>query len=270
MKLSDVNTEATIKIKDGFDVLQLQQNKQLSLQLTADKGTNGELFITYDGADLDLHVQIKLPSDCQIRLLFWNQLSERLQLHVDCSGEANSCLHLGIADLSKQESNYHVHADLLHEGMEIAVTTICQAAKKHWLIDMNHLCPHTVSNMANFAVVEQHGDYRMEACGRIVKGAYESTTHQKSRVLTMSDEQQSEVLPMLYIDEDEVKASHATTLGQPDEAQLYYLRSRGLNRHAALGLLKLGYLLPICEVLKDPDMSKQLRAWIEEKVMTHD
>ena len=56
---------------------------------------------------------------------------------------------------------------------------------------------------------------------RIVKGAHASESHQTTRVLTLSDHHNSEVVPVLYIDENDVKASHATTLGQPDENQLY-------------------------------------------------
>ena len=63
----------------------------------------------------------------------------------------------------------------------------------------------------------------------------------------MSDRHSSEVVPILYIDENDVKASHAMTLGQPDADQLYYLQTRGLNLEQALGLMSIGYFLPVIE-----------------------
>ena len=76
-------------------------------------------------------------------------------------------------------------------------------------------------------------------------------------------------LPVLLIDENEVKASHATTLGQPDENQLYYLQTRGLSRSQALGLLTLGYLLPISELFDNEEIKEKLKNEIEKKVGLH-
>lgn len=109
----------------------------------------------------------------------------------------------------------------------------------------------------------------MEACGKIVKGAHDSASHQASRVLTLSNQQSSEVIPLLLIDENDVKASHATTLGQPDENQLYYLQSRGLTREQALGLLTIGYMMPITTVLDDEKLAAELKNEIETKVGLH-
>ena len=55
--------------------------------------------------------------------------------------------------------------------------------------------------MENYAVVEEGGQYRMEATGKIIKGARESTSTQKTRVLTMSERHSSEVVPVLLLDE---------------------------------------------------------------------
>ena len=85
----------------------------------------------------------------------------------------------------------------------------------------------------------------------------------------MSEKHNSEVLPVLLIDENEVKASHATTLGQPDENQLYYLQTRGLSRSQALGLLTLGYLLPISELFDNEEIKEKLKNEIEKKVGLH-
>ena len=123
--------------------------------------------------------------------------------------------------------------------------------------------------MENYAVVEEGGQYRMEATGKIIQGARESNSHQKTRVLTMSERHSSEVVPVLLIDENDVKASHATTLGQPDENQLYYLQTRGLSRRQALGLLTVGYIMPITELFDQEEVRTALKDEIEMKVGLH-
>ena len=59
------------------------------------------------------------------------------------------------------------------------------------------------------------------------------------------------------------------TLGQPDENQLYYLQTRGLSRKEALGLLSIGYLLPIVAYVNDADKQQELKNEIEKRVGLH-
>ena len=70
----------------------------------------------------------------------------------------------------------------------------------------------------------------------------------------------------LLIDENDVQASHATTMGQIDENQLYYLQTRGLTKTQALGLITIGYLLPIASSLDDETLQEELSAKVEKKV----
>lgn len=264
------NKNASVKLNNGFEQLSLHLQETVDLALYADKGTRAEMLITYDGTQADLHIDVNAADDCELRLLFWSEMSEPIHFDLAINAHYNSKVDIGIADLQAAEADYRIKAKLCHEGSEVNVTSACLAYHKHWLMNMEHQKAHTNSLMKNFAVTLENGDYRMEACGAIEKGAYECSSHQASRVLTMSDNHQCEVIPLLLIDENEVKASHATTVGQPDEGQLYYLKSRGLSTKQALGLLKLGYLLPIIEVISDAETQKQLRMQIEEKVMEHD
>ena len=84
--------------------------------------------------------------------------------------------------------------------------------------------------------------------------------------MTLGKDHKAKVIPLLLIDENDVKASHAQTIGQPDEDQLYYLQSRGLTNRQAMGLLSIGYLLPVLERIRDEDLKKELQQTMESKV----
>lgn len=270
MKLIKQEKEAVITLVDGFEEVHIQDCEQLHVTLQMAKHTDASLFVTYDGVIHDVKVTLQLAQDSHINLLFWNQAECAIQASFEILGASHAQVHLGIGDLSDHASTYEMQTTLDQPGMDVHTTTVVLAKHKHFTMEMNHLVPHTTSLMENFAVVEEHGDYVVEASGRIVKGAANCETHQSSRVLTMSQKQKSEVLPILYINENEVKASHATTLGQPDETQLYYLQSRGLSRSAALGLLTFGYLMPITNVVIAEGLAQRLQQQIEEKVIVHD
>ena len=84
--------------------------------------------------------------------------------------------------------------------------------------------------------------------------------------MTLGKDHKAQVIPLLLIDENDVKASHAQTIGQPDEEQLYYLKSRGLSQRQAMGLLSIGYLLPILELVSDEATKEKMREEMESKV----
>ncbi|MCI8539923.1 MAG: SufD family Fe-S cluster assembly protein [Erysipelotrichaceae bacterium] len=268
MRIVAKQREETIFLhQDGNEQVLLQDCRDLRLRIEVGAGVHACVWIAYDGAELTLHSEVNLHENCDVQILFWNRLHGQLNMDVAVIGAQNAKAQIGFGDLAQQTSTYHIRSELSASGMQVKLWSACLAGWKHWTMECVHHAAHSEAVMQNFAVVREHGDYLMQASGRIVKGAYGSSSHQTSRVLTLSQKQRSEVVPILYIDENDVKASHATTMGQPDEAQLYYLHSRGLSDAQALGLLTYGYLMPIAELLDNEEWQIQLRAEIEEKVM---
>ena len=78
--------------------------------------------------------------------------------------------------------------------------------------------------------------------GHIIKGAKGADAQQESRVLMLSDQARSDANPILLIDENDVTAGHAASIGQVDPEDMYYLMSRGLDQHTAERLVVRGFL----------------------------
>ena len=83
----------------------------------------------------------------------------------------------------------------------------------------------------------------------------------------MDEQVRARVFPKLVIDENDVEASHAASVGQPDPEAIYYMRSRGLSLKETLQQMTLGYLLPIVDVIEDEEVKEQLAQNIYSKVM---
>ncbi|MEO6983573.1 MAG: Fe-S cluster assembly protein SufD, partial [Edaphobacter sp.] len=83
------------------------------------------------------------------------------------------------------------------------------------------------------------GESRGVFHGRILvcKDAQQTDSKQTNRNLLLSDSAQMNTKPQLEIFADDVKCTHSATIGQIDEAALFYLRSRALDEAAAKGLL---------------------------------
>jgi Fe-S cluster assembly protein SufD len=69
------------------------------------------------------------------------------------------------------------------------------------------------------------------------EGADGTDADQANHNLLLSERAEIDAKPELEIYTDDVKCSHGTTVGQLDDTSLFYLRSRGLDRHHAMRVL---------------------------------
>lgn len=101
---------------------------------------------------------------------------------------------------------------------------------------------------------------------KIEHGATKANGVQTERVLMLSEKARGDANPILLIDEDDVTAGHAASVGQVDPMNLYYLMSRGISREDAERLVIHGFLAPVVDQLPIDSVKDQLRAVIERKV----
>jgi Fe-S cluster assembly protein SufD len=72
---------------------------------------------------------------------------------------------------------------------------------------------------------------------RVEQSAQQTDSEQLSRTILLSDKARAWAVPSLEIIADDVKCSHGTTVSDLSEEELFYLRSRGLDRSIARNLL---------------------------------
>lgn len=253
-----------ITLVEGIQRIHVCASDCDSLHFVFPKNTNIQVLLTYDGVGghLSLHNEVAQGAHGSVVLL--HRSVGNIKIIHDIQKDAS--LKFAHLDLSDEEQLVDEVANLNEPGAEVLMmSNVLTRSKKHYQMLCTHHHAHTSGLIKNYAVVHENGDYRMEACGHIDKGSYRSSSHQSTRVLTMSDKQKSEVIPILTIDENDVEASHAMSLGQIDEMQAYYLQSRGITRLAAMGLMTIGYFMPILEILDDEEIKKELEEIIMKK-----
>jgi Fe-S cluster assembly protein SufD len=87
--------------------------------------------------------------------------------------------------------------------------------------------------------------------------AQKTDAKQTNQTLLLSDEATIDTKPQLEIFADDVKCTHGATVGQLDEKQLFYLRSRGIGREQARAMLTFAFANAIVEKL--PDVAQRQR-----------
>ena len=115
-------------------------------------------------------------------------------------------------------------------------------------------------------VMRENASSVFNCIGYIKHGGTKSMANQESRVLMLSENARGDANPILLIDEDDVEAGHAASVGRVDPEQLYYLMSRGISQTEAERLVIHGFLDPVVRELPIEDVKRQLREVIELKV----
>lgn len=129
-----------------------------------------------------------------------------------------------------------------------------------------HFGKNTTGHILKHGVMKDSASSIFNGIGKIEHGASKSNAEQESRVLMLSEKARGDANPVLLIDEDDVMAGHAASVGRVDPVQLYYLMSRGIAKKEAERLIIHGFLAPVVNELPIEGVKKQLVEVIERKV----
>lgn len=138
--------------------------------------------------------------------------------------------------------------------------------KQNFTTKVIHWGKHTEGHILKHGVMKEEASSIFNGIGKIEYGATKANAVQESRVLMLSEKARGDANPILLIDEDDVTAGHAASVGRVDPLQLYYLMSRGISQHEAERLVIHGFLAPVVNELPIEGVKKQLTEVIERKV----
>jgi Fe-S cluster assembly protein SufD len=162
--------------------------------------------------------------------------------HVSLGGESNFVSNtISVGGLLVRNN---VTAVLDGQGSEctlngLSVSTGTQLIDNHTTID--HAQPNCTSHELYKAIVD--GKSRGVFNGKIYvrKDAQKTDAKQTNKTLLLSDGATIDTKPQLEIFADDVKCTHGATVGQLEEEQVFYLRSRGIPLEAARDILTFAF-----------------------------
>ena len=130
----------------------------------------------------------------------------------------------------------------------------------------DHQAPKTESELLFEGAVAGTSRSVYSGLIRVRNGAKGSNAFQTNHNLVLSEGAHADSVPNLDIEENDVKCSHASTVGPIDEDQRYYLESRGIEPSIAEKLIVLGFFRNIAARSPIPGVSGWLREAIEGRV----
>jgi len=126
---------------------------------------------------------------------------------------------------------------------------------------VDHKAPHCTSRENYRTVLDgrSHGVFN----GKVVvhQGAIKTDSSQSNGNILLSKHAEIDTKPELEIYNDDVKCAHGATVGQLDDKQLFYLRSRGISEAAAQELLTFAFADEVLAAMSN----QVVRSYVEKE-----
>lgn len=132
---------------------------------------------------------------------------------------------------------------------------------------MVHEGRNTESEIIMHNVLRDRANSIYRSRTEIVKGAVEAGSEQSDRMIMVDGTARADAIPMLLIDENDVKrCGHAASVGKIDPNQIYYLMSRGIPKAEATKMIIWGYLHESAEALPSESVRQLVTGRIEREL----
>ena len=181
----------------------------------------------------------------------------------------DSVLHSSAVSLGGDYARLRSETLLAGEGGEsdqLAVYFADGAQMLDFRTLQDHDAPRTRSNLLFKGAVEDVARSVYSGLVRLRTTAQKANAYQTNRNLVLSEGAHAESIPNLEIEANDVKCSHASTVGPIDDDQLYYLESRGIPPDDAERLIVLGFFDDVLDRLPVSALSSGLRRSVVDKL----
>ena len=130
----------------------------------------------------------------------------------------------------------------------------------------DHVAPRTTSELLCQGAVAGTSRSVYSGLIRVHRGAVRSDARQTNHNLVLDEGAHADSVPNLDILENDVRCSHASTVGPIDEDQRYYIESRGVAPEIAEGLIVRGFFDAILDRSPVPEVVPFLQREVHERL----
>jgi Fe-S cluster assembly protein SufD len=247
-------------------------------RLVIDAGENSEVTVVErfvsDGEGVALIVPrlfVRARQSARVTYVAINELSTSVwQLgHQQAIGERDSTTLLATVALGGDYARVRTDVKVVGQGAstrQVALYFADGTQMHDFRTLQDHIAPKTNSDLLFKGAVQDTAKSVYTGLIRIGHEAKGSVAYQTNRNLTLSAGAWAESVPNLDIETNDVKCSHASTIGPIDEDQRFYLESRGIPPQVAERLVVLGFFDEILGQLPIGPLAAELRVHVAAKL----
>lgn len=182
--------------------------------------------------------------------------------------QANSVVNHNVITLHNGVTRNRLDLVFKGEGAECFANG-CVIGDKSQHIDNNTLIDHQVGHCTSHQLYKYVlGDEAVGAfAGRILvrKDAQKTSSNEINQNLCTTKKARMFTQPMLEIYVDDVKCSHGSTVGQLNDAAMFYMRQRGISEKEAKLLLEFAFVNEVVDQIQLEPLKERLRYLVEKR-----
>ncbi|GEP22482.1 Fe-S cluster assembly protein SufD [Lentilactobacillus diolivorans] len=216
-------------------------------------------------------VEIVAEKNSEVKLTSLDELSQRTTVSFNRRAfvRDNAEVDWTIGLMNAGNTIGQTDTDLVGEGSKTDTKVIAITGKDQRVginTKITNRGKHSVGNILQRGVLLGQSELIFNGIGDIIHGASGANAEQENRILMMSPGTHGDANPILLIDENDVLAGHAASVGQVDQQQMYYLMSRGIDKRTASHLVIRGFLGAVLTAIPSKNVRKQLIEIIERNL----
>ena len=205
----------------------------------AEAGSEAQVVMSYSGSYEagGLHLgSVKLYAEAGAKLeLVQLQALGRHYVNMDdvgADGEDGATISVKQLELGARKNYYGARMELTHDHSEAKITTH-YLAQGDQFVDVNYLVniwgKKTNSTITSRGLLLGRAKKNLRGTLDFKRGSKGSVGNESEEVLLLDKGVQNKSLPIILCAEEDIEGNHSASIGELDEAQLYYLRTRGLS-----------------------------------------
>lgn len=178
-----------------------------------------------------------------------------------------------VLSLGSPLGRHDLQVQLLAPGAECDLNGVCvtkdrQHYDHHTCIE--HIAAHCTSNENYRCIADDKSQIVFNGRIHIHPDAQKTLGEMSNKNLLLSSEAEIDSKPELEIYADDVKCAHGTTIGQLNEKEVYYLKTRGIRDEQARQMLTLGFVLEIVRAAPIAELAERWEQRLSELLSFED
>ena len=243
--------------------------------IVMDEGAEAKLLFCDDSAD-DLHflgtqvIEAYVGENASLDLYCLEETHSKntrvSNVYID--QQANSRLNHDVITLQNGVTRNKLDLVFKGEGAECWCNG-CVIADKSQHVDNNTLIDHQVGHCNSHELYKYVLDDKAVGAfaGRVLvrHDAQKTESDERNQNLVMTKQARMFTQPMLEIYADVVKCSHGSTVGQLNDAAMFYMQQRGIDEHEAKLLLEFAFIDEVIDQIKLEPLRDRLHQLVEKR-----
>jgi Fe-S cluster assembly protein SufD len=153
-------------------------------------------------------------------------------------------------------------------GCEVGAAIIANHGQTHdMFVEVEHAAPDTTTRELFRGIANERGKLAFNGKMVVREHAHGADSDQSLKSLLTGSGAEAAARPQLEIYTDKVRAKHGATTGKLDEQMLFYLLTRGIERHTAQALLQWAFIEDAVSRVEPVELRREIEALMAARLL---